>query len=42
MEDLRNDENKCNVGDRKRELFLVKDFKYNKATNKCCKYNAGT
>jgi len=37
MEDLKNDKDKCDVDDAKRAQFLMKDFKYNKATNKCCK-----
>ena len=35
--DLINDKDKCDVGDVKKAQFFMKDFKYNKATNKCCK-----
>ena len=38
IDDFGSDRVKCNFGERKKAEFLMKDFKYNKATNKCCKY----
>ena len=39
-EALLKDADKCNVN--RGTFFITKDFKYNKATNKCCEYNSFT